>query len=240
MTFAGKQAPQQPVYGGRRQRQFPALARVPAECNNNTSEKSYQHRQGKQKAVVVAEPLYLESTRLQLLSKLLCPVASTVMMFDVVRPPQKLKRGHGYHEVTSGAQQVRQGRQARLVLVDMLENVEQRNQLKLGIVERHPVRQAAAYNFRNAAFGRYSGRLGIEFRTNHDTEVGQHRQVSTGPAADVEYRKAPARLKSFDNGPDNSATAEKPPVAVLQLPHLPIQVLLHGDYSSFRFNPKQP
>ncbi|PAV69411.1 hypothetical protein WR25_08484 [Diploscapter pachys] len=149
-----------------------------------------RRRQRKQQRIEIGELPALQARRLDRLDQAGLGIAAVVVVHHVVRAPHPLVRRHRDQDLAARFQQARHALQRSDIVLDMLDDVEHRDQIVRSLRHAGQVGQGGVAHRPTESLARDRSRGGIDLDRVDVAELAEHRQVVPGAAADLQDARA--------------------------------------------------
>jgi len=155
-----------------------------------------------------------------------------MMVRDVVPAPQGRHCRHRQHQPTARRELGPERDQRTLVVGDMLEHVEEHDQIVMSVLQRDVGKISTPHLDAGAPRGE-GARMVVGFDRVDRTELLEHRDVGARAAADFEDPEQPLfGPPALEQGGQNPAAADEPPMIAVDLRHPVIDMAFHQASSS--------
>ena len=140
-------------------------------------------------------------------------VSSPMMTDLVLQSPKDRERRNCQQQITSRPQHAADFVQRREIVLDMFDDVRRQDEIELAIGERQRT-DVGRLNRSEALFGAKPDRLGVEVDARHprEAEIAQQAQIGAGAGTDVENCSVGRQREPFDQGREQAATSDEPPM----------------------------
>jgi hypothetical protein len=152
-----------------------------------------------------------------------------VVVAHVVVAPHPAVRRHRRDQPAAGREPAGQRRQRGDVGLNVLDDVERRDQVKWRAKVRQPFRKQPRLDGDAGLRGGVGARFIIWLHGADLAEGPQHRQVAPGAAADLEDARLLGQLHPLDLVGQDLAPGGEPPVLLLDLADAAVDVTIHAD-----------
>jgi len=148
------------------------------------------------------------------------------MVGGVVGAEQPLVGGDGEYEQATGFDHALQGVECGAIVGDVLEHVEHANDVVRGYWGQ-VARQMAWQNGAYTLCGCVLPRVVVHFHGGDWTKLLKHGQVAAGAAPYFQDAGSRGQGECLQEGLENFAPGDEPPVTLLELRHLPVGFRRH-------------
>jgi len=154
------------------------------------------------------------------------------MVRDIMSAPQARHRRNREHQPPARRKLRPERHQRALVVRYVLEHIEQHDQVVIAVFQRH-VGQVPTLDRDAGALARKGARMIVRLDRVDRAELLQHCDVRSGAAADLQDAQRPLLgAPAFDQGGQNPAAPDEPPMVAVDLCHPVIDMAFHQASSS--------